>query len=108
MNLNYQNMSDDWGWFIDIENNSFVHDYYEVRKTINKLQVIKEEEEDDYDYYKQMYKDPEEIYINRETGEKHLDIYTIESSSFKFYSKTIITIATAYILLSVINLDHSI
>jgi hypothetical protein len=123
MNFNSQKRCDEWGWFIDIENNyefrkqlyEIQKPIYEIKKTIHKLSVIKEDEEeyedeDDYDYYKKNYKDPEEIYKNKEKIEENFEnkknIYHIENS-FRLYSRTIITITIAYILLSVFNLNHS-
>ena len=130
MKSNYQKRSDDWGWFIDIENNSIVQDNYKILKPIynnklpkiynNKLPVIKEDEqeyEDDYDYYKKNYKDPEDIYVdkevtifNKETNISNKEtkiFYKIKNYLFTFSSRTIITITTAYILLSIFNLSHS-
>ena len=115
MKLNSYKTFDEWGWFIDIENNCIIEDNYQIEKSIynNNLPVIKEVEqeyEDDYDYYKKNYKDPEDIYVDKEVtiSKKETKIfYKIKNYLFKFSSRTIITITTAYILLSIFNLIHS-
>jgi len=75
MNLNmYYQLCDDWGWFIDIENNNcsehiLLHPCRPIKNRYNsyshKLSTI--EEDDEYEYYKKIYKNPEEKYnINLE------------------------------------------
>jgi len=65
MNLNTNiNINDDWGWYIDIENNNYInfsiieyhHDINANKKLnyhLNRLETIKEDNE--YDYFKNNY-----------------------------------------------------
>ena len=116
MELIYQKRCEDWGWFIDIENNKIINHNYKTRKSLGKLSIIKEVEEeceDSFDYYKQIYKDTEEIYLNKEIEDDNFEketniiFYKNQTSLFELTSRTIITITTAYILLSIFNLIHS-
>ena len=115
MELISQKRYDHWGWFIDIENNKIINHNYETRKSLGKLSIIKEVEEeceDDYDYYRKIYKDIEEIYINKEIEydnfekETNIIFYKNQTSLFELTSRTIITIVTGYIVFSFLNLFH--
>jgi hypothetical protein len=115
MELIYQKRCEDWGWFIDIENNKFINHNYEIQQSILKLPVIKEDEEeceDDYDYYRKIYKDTEEIYLNKEIEEQiyeketNILIYKFQNLLFKLSSRTILTIITGCIIFSFLNSTH--
>jgi hypothetical protein len=66
MSLTYGNLSEDWGWYIDIESSNPV---YQTRKDhvklsdqyYNKLEII---EEDEYDYYINIQKNLDDISSN--------------------------------------------
>lgn len=66
MNLKTFQLCDDWGWFIDIEHYNYGENILlqtcrpaikKFNSSINKLPRI---EEDEYEYYHKIYKDPEE------------------------------------------------
>lgn len=73
MNLNTNNLCEDWGWFIDIETNDsniLLEPCKSIKKInikFNKLQTI---EEDEYDYYEKYYNNPEEKYDKIENENK--------------------------------------
>ena len=115
MELIYQKRCEDWGWFIDIENNKIINHNYKTRKSLGKLSIIKEVEEeceDSFDYYKQIYKDTEEIYLNKEIEDDNFEketniiFYKNQTSLFELTSRTIITIVTGCIIFSFLNLTH--
>jgi hypothetical protein len=67
MSLN-TNINDDWGWYIDIENNNYISfniiEYHHINTNkkmnyqLNRLETI---EEDEYDYLKNNYENHEKI-----------------------------------------------
>lgn len=71
MKLNQCNICEDWGWYVDIENNNHIlptnldfishKPYKKINYHYNRLETI---EEDEYDYYKKNYKDNEEIELD--------------------------------------------
>lgn len=95
MNSNTYQMSDDWGWFVDIECNDFSKNI--LVKPINAQKKIKHRfnlstiEEDEYEYYHRNYKDPEENYdTNVKTGESNIFI--------NVGSTTLITALLTYVI----------
>jgi len=119
MKLNaYCDICDDWGWFIDIENNCFnenisLQPYRSVIKKfnscVNKLPII---QEDEYEYYHKNYKDPEEIIYkecqptydinlersNKSNSNKNSNTNTI----FNVCSTTLISSLLAYVIFIVL------
>ena len=101
MSLTYYNLSEDWGWYIDIESSNPV---YQTRKDhvkmsnqyYNKLETI--EEEDEYDYYINIQKNLDDI------SSKNIDI-NIEQNNreyvkqiFNVGSTTMLTAMLTYII----------
>jgi len=117
MKLNaYCDICDDWGWFIDIENNCFnenisLQPYRSVIKKfnscVNKLPII---QEDEYEYYHKNYKDLEEIYdINLERSNKNNNNSNNNSNKnsntntiFNVCSTTLISSLLAYVIFIVL------
>lgn len=120
MKLNtYCQLSDDWGWFIDIESNYFnenisLQPYKSVIKKfnscVNKLPII---QEDEYEYYHKNYKNPEENYdINLKSPNTNIDCINIHNTNIdnknKFnktvdvYCTTLITALFAYVIFIVL------
>jgi hypothetical protein len=87
---NLQIMNDDWGWFIDIENNSITNNFQKIitskkNITFKKLTTIKEDEDDEYEFYK---KNTEEIYDFKNENEK------TKINEYNYFSKITFTIFT--------------
>lgn len=87
---NNYNISEDWGWYVDTENNLF----------INSHKPYKKEEKDEYDYYKYNYIDIEEqelnsMYKEREVNQK-CEKETGQSFLYKIGSTTLITAILTY------------
>jgi hypothetical protein len=113
MKLNaYYQLSDDWGWFIYIdEHNNYTQNIsypYKPVKKFNKLKRI-QEYEDEYEYYHKNHKDPEENYdinlqspntnINNENiNYKNIDNKNQINTIFNVGSTTLITSLLAYII----------
>jgi hypothetical protein len=113
MNLNVQyQLCDDWGWFIDIENEEYGKNILlqpcrspvkKFNSYSNKLPTI---EEDEYEYYQKNYKDPEEKFykvveekegINLKYPNKNIGILI-----FNISSTTLITGILTYIIFIVL------
>jgi hypothetical protein len=108
MNLNM--LCDDWGWFIDVENNNCSENILlqpcrsPVKKFNSHLHRLPTIEEDEYDYYKKMYRDPEHK-IYKEVEEKY-DINLKSSNKnrenknilFNVGSTTLITAVLRYVI----------
>jgi hypothetical protein len=110
MKLNtYYHLSDDWGWFIDIENNCFnenisLQPYRSVVKKfnscVNKLPII---QEDEYEYYHKNYKDPEENYdINLKSPNTNINNKNEINKTVDVYCTTLITALFAYVIFIVL------
>lgn len=105
-------LCDDWGWFIDIENNKIVKQNHKLYKSqYTRVQTIAEE--DEYDYYKKCYRDIEEDVLNcdakinevkkHETQKVGVSNYKIRIDYYKITPTTIITTAVlTYVLLYVL------
>jgi hypothetical protein len=112
MNFNNNNISDDWGWYVDIESNNLVQEYFRPSNPTYKFKnfkVIKEEPDDEYHYYKKNLKDIEEIYMNKEieenkSQEKSPDNFKVPNGILllRVGSRTIITAIIAYFIFFVI------
>lgn len=72
MNLNSYNLCDDWGWYVDTDNTLFINSnridfnitntsYKKMNYHYNRLYKI---EEDEYDYFKNNYKDIENLELD--------------------------------------------
>jgi len=59
-NINNYKISNDWGWYVDTENNSHIDPYINIvrKKIVNNLSSIEEE----YNYHQPNYKDIECLY----------------------------------------------
>lgn len=112
MNINiYYEMCDDWGWFIDIENNNFSENtlLQPFRPRIKKFNSYSHklptiEEDDEYEYYKKIYKNSEENYdinLNPSNRNKENSINEngkINRNVFNIGSTTLITAVLTYII----------
>lgn len=58
-NITYYNISNDWGWYIDTENNSYINTNINIyrKKVLDNLASIEEE----YNYHQLNYKDVESL-----------------------------------------------
>ena len=102
MNVTYNNLSDDWGWFVDIENRQYTHQnkednlkiqntkYYNRLETIEEAEKEQEEEKED-DFNLGNKKKPYDKEINR-----------ISKKIFNIGSTTIITVLMTYIVFCLI------
>jgi len=112
LNMNHQ-LSDDWGWFIDVENNNYCenilfqsckHIFKKNNLKFNKLPII--HEDDEYEYYQQNYKNPEEKYdISTNNGVKNLNIpknlnenINVDNNIVNIGSTTLITAILTYVI----------
>jgi vacuolar-type H+-ATPase subunit E/Vma4 len=102
MSLTCYNLSEDWGWYIDIESSKPL---YQTRKDLikipnkyyNKLETI-EEEEDQYEFYINIQKNLDDI------SSKNIDI-NIEQKNLEYVkqifnvgSTTMLTAMLTYII----------
>jgi hypothetical protein len=120
MNLKTYQLSDDWGWFIDIENNNNCSENIllqpcssPVKKFNSHLKYLPTIEEDDYDYYQKNYKDPEDK-IYKEMEENYNDVKNLndvnvkpsnkprENTIFNVGSTTLITAVLTYVIFLVL------
>ena len=101
MNSKAYQMSDDWGWFVDIECNDFGNNILlqpcksskKIKYNFNKLHII---EEDEYEYYHRNYKDPEENYtLNSKNGVNNNTFVNVGST-------TLITALLTYIIFCIL------
>jgi hypothetical protein len=105
MNSNkYDDICDDWGWYIDTDNNSFVSStkfhpnkhYKNLNNYKLKLYTVNEDV-DEYDYYKNNYRDIEKIQLdcsNKKMEKNEKSGYQI--SLYNISSTTIITALLTY------------
>jgi hypothetical protein len=113
MNSNkYDDICDDWGWYIDTDNNSFVSStkfhpnkhYKNLNNYKLKLYTVNEDV-DEYDYYKNNYRDIEKIQLDcsnkkMEKNEKsgyQISLYNIRSTTIITPLLTFLVIATLLI-----------
>jgi hypothetical protein len=117
MTSKLQNISDDWGWFIDIEHNSFVRDYYLFQRPLNLkkpftnfkvLPVIKEDESDnEYDYYINQYNNKESRKSLELVNTQKNNIFNNKTLNYynHIYLTSILTLSiTSYILINYFKL----
>lgn len=116
MNLNTYNICDDWGWFVDTDNNLLINStiielnvpnrkYKMMNYHYNRLYPI---EEDEYDYVKNNYKDIENLEMNssyKKIERKHEKIVEkiqeknssiVKTYLYRIGSTTIITALLTY------------
>jgi hypothetical protein len=104
MNFKSYQLCDDWGWFIDIENNNCSENIIQqpcrspIKKFNSRLTYLPSIEEDDYDYYQKNYKDPEENYDVSVKPPKKNETNTI----FNVGSTTLITAVITYVIFIVL------
>jgi hypothetical protein len=97
MSLTCYNLSDDWGWYIDIESSNPVYqtrkDHVKIsNKYYNKLETI---EEDEYDYYINIQKNLDDISSN------NIDI-NIEQKNLE-YVKQILNVGSTTMLTAMLT-----
>lgn len=113
MNLNTYNLCEDWGWYVDTENNLLInsnfnmavynsHKVYNSYKNKNYSKLCKIEE-DEYEYYKNNYKDIENLeleYNYKKNGTKIQEKEKLEKNEninlYKIGSTTLITALLTY------------
>jgi hypothetical protein len=111
MNLNTHNLCDDWGWYVDTENddllinsnkiqpntsykkfNNYKFKYYKF----NKLHPASEYN-DEYDYYKNNYRDIEQLQLEYSSVKiENIEKKTSDLSLYNIGSTTLITSLLAY------------
>jgi hypothetical protein len=102
MSFNSQNLCEDWGWYIDIENTNHLTNNIRANFThisnkkfslhLNKLDTI-EEVEDQYDYYIKTYNSLDEESIDKNNKKDNFQIYNIVN-----IHSIIITVSITYVL----------
>lgn len=87
MSLTHYNLSEDWGWYIDIESmkpicqikpNLFIVTPKKFNHYYNKLDTI---EEDEFDYYINNQKNLDDIAINNNNNYKVHNLFNIHSTT---------------------------
>lgn len=114
MNSKTYNLCEDWGWYIDIDNNSSINLKFNMiiyntykNKNYLKLTQIQEEKENEnendceYEYYKNNYKDIEDLEYNLE-NQKDVDKKSINIILYNICSTTIITALLTYVIFFII------
>lgn len=112
MNFNTYNLSEDWGWYVDTESNllinsnlTMVYNSCNPYKNINYSRLCRIEEEDEYEYYKNNYKDIESLQLeyNYKTNgikiQKKIELEFDKSENTNLYkigSTTLITALLTY------------
>lgn len=76
MNIYNQDLSEDWGWFVDLENVKQPH-FRSQSSPIRNLKTIVEDEEDAYEFYIKNQKE-----FHEEIDENKLKIYHILDINF--------------------------
>jgi hypothetical protein len=110
MNLNmYYELCDDWGWFIDIENNNCNENIslqprrFHIKKFNSHLNKLPTIEEDDLDYYQRIYQDTEEkIYKNIENN-YNLNLKSSNKNSEKNSENTIFNVGSITLITAVLT-----
>ena len=95
MNLNKQILCDDWGWYIDTDENLFINNNVNISYKKIKCYTLEKIEEDEYDYYEKNNRDIEDLELDSvyEKIEKR-DIVKI--NIYKIGSTTLITALLTY------------
>lgn len=109
MSSNCHSLSDDWGWYVDIESLKYdtqsMTDVVKINnknKYHNKLETI--DEDDEYNYYVDNQKNLEELNELEKIDEKHIEkrnIYLLKNL-FKISSTTMITALLTYVIFFVL------
>lgn len=113
MNLKSCQLSDDWGWFIDVESNSFTQNISlqpckpVVKKFNSYLNKLPKIEEDQYEYYHKNYKDPEEIIYKENELDYDINLQSLNKNKevniiFNVGSTTLITAVLTYVIFIVL------
>jgi hypothetical protein len=103
MSAPYNNLSDDWGWYVDIEsmntNNQIPTDLKMSPYTKNKRYIILEtiEEDDEYDYYISNHKDDDDITV-KTIDKKNNNKNILFKKIFNVGSTTMITALLTYVI----------
>jgi hypothetical protein len=100
MSLTYYNLSEDWGWYIDIESSNPVcqtrKDHVKIpNRYYNKLETI---EEDEYDYYINIQKNLDDISSNNIDINIEHDNLEYVKQIFNVGSTTMLTAMLTYII----------
>lgn len=90
MSSSYNNLSDDWGWFIDLESMTPIHQLNKA--CINQLEIIDEE----YEYYTNNQIDSD--YVSSTTSDKIIDNKSNINSFNVIIKITIATILSYFIV----------
>ena len=95
MNLNKQQLCDDWGWYVDTDENLFINNGVSMSHKKIKYYTLEKLEEDEYDYYEKNNRDIEDLELDSvyEKIEKR-DIVKI--NIYKIGSTTLITALLTY------------
>jgi len=111
MNLNTYNLCEDWGWYVDTESNLLInynlntvyksYNNYTSYKNINYSRLCRIGEEDEYEYYKNNYKDIESLQLEHNYKENGIKIEVEFDKSentnlYKIGSTTLITALLTY------------
>ena len=87
MNSNTHNICEDWGWYVDIENNLLINsNKSQLYICYNKLSKIEEDDyfkyiEDDYSRYIEDLESEECMYKNNKEKNALMSFYTIGSTT---------------------------
>ena len=89
-NITNYNISNDWGWYVDTENNSYISPkiYIPYKKIVTNLPSIEEE----YNYHLQNYKDVENLTYEFDLKNDRRDIL------YKIGSTTLLMVLLTYII----------
>jgi len=87
-NITDYTISNDWGWYVDTENNSYINPkiYIHYKKIVTNLPSIEEE----YNYHQQNYKDIENLTYEFDLKNDRRDIL------YKIGSTTLLTFLLTY------------
>ena len=110
MNLNTYNIYEDWGWYVDTENNIFINSKIDIiinkpnKKMESNVKLEKiDEEKDHYDYYKNNYRDIETLELD--SSYKKLEVENEKKNKnsgklflYKIGSTTLITALLTYVV----------
>lgn len=100
MSLSCYNLSDDWGWYVDIESSNYVHQTRKYcanfKQRHNKLEVI--EEDDEYEYYLNNQQNLDDM--SSKNIDVDIDIYNIEyvKQIYNIGSTMMISVLVTYII----------
>jgi len=110
MSLTCYNLSEDWGWYVDIESMKPVYQINpqvvttrnkKINQLSNRLEIIKEYEDDEYEYYLDNQKFLDDILIIK--NDENITFNCNDNDNQQFISKNLIKFSSTTMLTALIT-----